>query len=170
MWSLGVIVYILLGGYPPFIENTQKALFRKIRKGEYEFHEQYWKSVSQEAKNLIGQLLTVDPKKRITAREALNNSWIMADDSALDKQDLGINLKEFKKFNAKRKFKSVVQAVSETIENGLVLLVTWCSRTICSYIQSHNVFLLSGYFNSQNGISWWGFYVGPKWRIENVLF
>lgn len=111
MWSLGVIVYILLGGYPPFIENTQKALFRKIRKGEYEFHEQYWKSVSQEAKNLIGQLLTVDPKKRITAREALNNSWIMADDSALDKQDLGINLKEFKKFNAKRKFKSVVQAV-----------------------------------------------------------
>ena len=39
MWSVGVILYILLGGYPPFIESTQRDLFRKIRKGEYEFHE-----------------------------------------------------------------------------------------------------------------------------------
>jgi serine/threonine protein kinase len=39
MWSLGVIVYILLGGYPPFIEQNQRELFRKIRKGQYEFHE-----------------------------------------------------------------------------------------------------------------------------------
>jgi calcium/calmodulin-dependent protein kinase I len=39
MWSVGVILYILLGGYPPFIESTQRDLFRKIRKGDYEFHE-----------------------------------------------------------------------------------------------------------------------------------
>jgi len=39
MWSLGVIVYILLGGYPPFIEQNQRELFRKIRKGQFEFHE-----------------------------------------------------------------------------------------------------------------------------------
>ena len=39
MWSLGVIVYILLGGYPPFVENNQRDLFRKIRRGQYEFHE-----------------------------------------------------------------------------------------------------------------------------------
>lgn len=111
MWSLGVIVYILLGGYPPFIENTQKKLFMKIRRGEYEFHEQYWKSVSQEAKNLIRRLLTVDPRKRITAEEALKNSWITGDDSTLAQNDLGINLAEFKRFNAKRKFRSAVQAI-----------------------------------------------------------
>jgi serine/threonine protein kinase len=111
MWSLGVIVYILLGGYPPFIEKTQKALFRKIRRGEYEFHDQYWKSVSVEAKTLIGQLLTVDPTKRITAKEALQNSWITGDDSTLANNDLGINLAEFKKFNAKRKFKGLVNAI-----------------------------------------------------------
>ena len=39
LWSLGVIMYILLGGYPPFIEQNQRDLFRKIRKGQYEFHE-----------------------------------------------------------------------------------------------------------------------------------
>jgi len=111
MWSLGVIVYILLGGYPPFIENTQKSLFRKIRRGEYEFHEQYWKSVSKGAKDLIGQLLTVDPKKRITAEGALNNPWITGNASFLAGNDLGVNLAEFKRFNAKRKFRGAVNAV-----------------------------------------------------------
>lgn len=111
LWSLGVIVYILLGGYPPFIESTQKALFRKIRKGEYEFHPQYWKSVSKEAKNLIGKLLTTDPSNRITANEVLEHEWIRGDDSTLANYDLGVNLAEFKKFNAKRKFRSAVLSV-----------------------------------------------------------
>ena len=56
MWSLGVIVYILLGGYPPFIEQNQRDLFRKIRKGQYEFHEEYWGQVSGDAKELISSL------------------------------------------------------------------------------------------------------------------
>lgn len=64
MWSVGVILYILLGGYPPFIENNQKDLFRKIRKGQYEFHEEYWGTVSAEAKELISSLLTVKPHNR----------------------------------------------------------------------------------------------------------
>lgn len=62
MWSVGVILYILLGGYPPFIEKNQKDLFRKIRRGQYEFHEEYWGGVSQGAKDLISSLLTVDRK------------------------------------------------------------------------------------------------------------
>jgi len=111
MWSIGVILYILLGGYPPFIEKNQKDLFKKIRKGEYEFHEEYWGSVSKEAKNLISSLLTVDPKRRLSAPEALQNSWILGDDEELAKKDLGANLEEFKKFNAKRKFKAVVTSV-----------------------------------------------------------
>jgi len=111
MWSLGVIVYILLGGYPPFIEQNQRELFRKIRKGQYEFHEEYWGQVSDEAKNLISKLLTVNPDQRYDARGALRNSWIGADDKKLAGKDLGVNLEEFKKFNAKRKFKAAVKTV-----------------------------------------------------------
>lgn len=111
MWSLGVIVYILLGGYPPFIEQNQRELFRKIRKGQYEFHEEYWGQVSDDAKNLIRKLLTVDPAKRYDAPNTLANDWIGADDSKLAGQDLGVNLEQFKKFNAKRKFKAAVKTV-----------------------------------------------------------
>lgn len=111
MWSLGVIVYILLGGYPPFIEENQRELFRKIRRGQYEFHEEYWSGVSKDAKDLISSLLTVDPEKRISADEALRNKWMMGDADALAKNDLGVNLGELRKFNAKRKFKAAAMAV-----------------------------------------------------------
>jgi len=111
MWSVGVILYILLGGYPPFIESTQRDLFRKIRKGEYEFHEEYWGTVSSEAKNLISSLLTVDPVERLNADEALRNPWITAGEDALAGKDLGANLEKFKAFNAKRKFKACVMSI-----------------------------------------------------------
>lgn len=111
MWSVGVILYILLGGYPPFIESTQRDLFRKIRRGEYEFHEEYWGTVSAEAKELISSLLTVDPKARLSADNALTNSWIKGDDASLAKKDLGANLQEFRRFNAKRKFKAAVSTI-----------------------------------------------------------
>ncbi len=112
MWSLGVIIYIILGGYPPFIEQNQRDLFRKIRKGQYEFHEEYWGAVSPEAKDLISRLLTVQPSRRLSAEQALQHSWIMKDASVLVAQDLGTNLTELRKFNAKRKFKAAVNAVS----------------------------------------------------------
>jgi calcium/calmodulin-dependent protein kinase I len=111
MWSVGVILYILLGGYPPFIESTQRDLFRKIRRGEYEFHEEYWGTVSSEAKELIASLLTVEASKRLDAAQGLENSWIRGDDASLAKKGLDKNLKEFKKFNAKRKFKAAVSTV-----------------------------------------------------------
>ena len=111
MWSVGVILYILLGGYPPFIESTQRDLFRKIRRGEYEFHEEYWGTVSSEAKDLISSLLTVKASKRLDATQALENPWIKGDDASLAKKGLDKNLKEFKKFNAKRKFKAAVSTI-----------------------------------------------------------
>lgn len=111
MWSVGVILYILLGGYPPFIESTQRDLFRKIRRGEYEFHEEYWGTVSAEAKELISSLLTVKVDKRLDAVQALQNSWIKGDDASLANKRLDKNLQEFKRFNAKRKFKAAVSTV-----------------------------------------------------------
>jgi len=111
MWSLGVITYILLGGYPPFIEQNQRELFRKIRRGQYEFHAEYWGEVSDDAKGLISSLLTVNPDRRISAEEALRNPWINSGDDALEGKDLGKNLEEFRRFNAKRKFKATVKVV-----------------------------------------------------------
>lgn len=111
MWSVGVILYILLGGYPPFIESTQRDLFRKIRKGDYEFHEEYWGTVSTEAKELISSLLTVKCEDRLTASDAMENSWILGDDTKLANRDLGVNLEKFRNFNAKRKFRAAVATV-----------------------------------------------------------
>lgn len=111
MWSMGVIAYILLGGYPPFIEEEQKKLFKKITKGDYTFHEEYWGNVSKDAKNLISSMLTVDPQKRSSADQALNHKWMTKSDDTLAQKDLGKNLKEFQKFNAKRKFKAAVKGI-----------------------------------------------------------
>jgi len=121
MWSIGVILYILLGGYPPFIENNQRDLFRKIKAGEYEFHKDYWDNVSKEAKVLISSLLTVDPRKRCSAPTCLANKWIGAE-NLVDK-DLGANLVEFRKFNAKRKLRAAVRAlvITNRMERRMLL-------------------------------------------------
>jgi len=92
------------------LESNQKELFHKIKAGEYEFHNEYWDPVSKEAKDLISSLLTVNPNKRLTADEALQNPWIMGDADALAGKDLAKSLAEFKKFNAKRKFRSAIYA------------------------------------------------------------
>jgi len=65
MWSLGVILYILLCGFPPFYHESTAALYKQIKKGEYDFPDPYWTDISDSAKNLVQCLLTVDPKKTI---------------------------------------------------------------------------------------------------------
>jgi len=110
MWSIGVILFILLGGYPPFLESSQSKLFQKIKAGSFEFHAEYWDPISKDAKDLIESLLTVNPDKRLTADEALKNPWLQHDADYLANKDLAKNLAEFKKFNAKRKFRSAIYA------------------------------------------------------------
>lgn len=114
MWSLGVITYILLGGYPPFIEQNQRELFKKIKKGQYEFHPEYWGGISAGGKDLISKLLTVHPNKRISANEALRSNWVLGGDSQLEGFDLGNNLEQFRKYNAKRKLKQAVLTLMAT--------------------------------------------------------
>lgn len=111
VWSAGVIVYILLGGYPPFWDTNQKKLFRKIKHGAYEFHEAYWSHVSDGAKDLIRKMLTVDPDKRITARQCLNHPWLAIDNAELlSDRNLASAMKELRKFNAKRKLRAAIRA------------------------------------------------------------
>jgi calcium/calmodulin-dependent protein kinase I len=78
IWSLGVITYILLCGFPPFHDdgNNLKNLYKQIRAGKYSFPEKYWSKVSDNAKQLIRKMLTVKPKLRITAEGISKDQWI----------------------------------------------------------------------------------------------
>ncbi|KAG7457849.1 hypothetical protein MATL_G00231490 [Megalops atlanticus] len=78
MWAAGVILYILLCGFPPFRsqEKDQDELFELIQQGEYEFLTPYWDNVSDGAKGLVRELLLVDPAARLTARQALSHPWV----------------------------------------------------------------------------------------------
>ncbi len=76
MWAAGVIIFTILGGYLPFDEQTQKKLFTKIVSGNFKFDPEYWDAVSEDAKDLIRKLLTVDMKKRLTAEQALHHHWV----------------------------------------------------------------------------------------------
>ncbi|XP_013386116.1 serine/threonine-protein kinase Chk2 [Lingula anatina] len=80
-WSLGVILFICLVGYPPFGDvNKDVPLAKQIMRGMYSFPAIYWKDVSSEAKDLVKQLLTVNPEKRATVEQALNHSWFQDDE------------------------------------------------------------------------------------------
>lgn len=80
MWSLGVVMYILLCGFPPFYSNTGQAISpgmkQRIRLGQYEFPNPEWADVSEEAKQLIIQLLKTDPSERMTIGQFMNHPWI----------------------------------------------------------------------------------------------
>ena len=75
LWSCGVILYILLCGSPPFYGKNEKEIFRKILDGNFTFRHKIWNKVSNEAKNLVLKLLQVNPTKRISAKEALEDVW-----------------------------------------------------------------------------------------------
>lgn len=111
MWSIGVIAYILLGGYPPFNERTQQALFKKIKSGIYEFHPEYWRSVSSEAQDFISKLLVTDQKKRYTVDQAMRHSWILRAADELSTRKLDSNLKALRRYNARRKIMAAARTV-----------------------------------------------------------
>jgi calcium/calmodulin-dependent protein kinase (CaM kinase) II/calcium/calmodulin-dependent protein kinase I len=115
MWSCGVILYHLLGGYAPFQKSDMKELFRKIRAADYSFHEKYWDPISIPAKQLIAQMLTVDSTKRISASEALKSDWIsMAEEDIGDgmKQNLSETISQMKKFIARSKLRGAMIATT----------------------------------------------------------
>ena len=76
VWSLGVIVYILLCGFPPFYADNDAQLFERIKKGKYEFLKPYWDPVSDGAKSFIRRMLVVDPKERATCAQLMEDPWL----------------------------------------------------------------------------------------------
>lgn len=108
IWACGVILYILLVGYPPFWDEDQHRLYAQIKAGAYDYPSPEWDTVTPEAKNLIDNMLTVNPKKRITADQALKVPWICNRDrvaSLVHRQD---TVDCLRKFNARRKLKGAI--------------------------------------------------------------
>ena len=64
IWSMGVICYVLLAGYPPFYDEDQKKLFKKIKEGKYHFHQDYWCNTSPDAMDMIKKMLCVNQVDR----------------------------------------------------------------------------------------------------------
>jgi len=78
MWAIGVICYTLLCGCLPFDDNSISVIFRKVLAGDYTFFQPYWAAISEEAKDLIRNLLLVDPQLRFTIDQALEHPWLAA--------------------------------------------------------------------------------------------
>jgi len=76
MWSIGVITYILLCGFPPFYGDTVPEIFEQIMEANFDYPEEYWGAVTKEAKDFINKLLVVDSDKRMSAVDALRHPWL----------------------------------------------------------------------------------------------
>ena len=111
VWSIGVICYILLAGYPPFYDEDSKRLFKKIKEGRYFFHEEHWGNASTESMDMIRKMLCVSQKERWTAKQLLQHPWITTGESVLASKDLRGAITTMKKFNARRRLKAAADAV-----------------------------------------------------------
>ncbi|XP_064632286.1 calcium/calmodulin-dependent protein kinase type 1-like [Lineus longissimus] len=111
IWSIGVIAYILLCGYPPFYHENDADLFAQIMKADYEFDSPYWDMISDFAREFIRNMMHLDPKKRFTCKEAIADPWISGN-AALDKDIHASVSAQMKKNFAKTKWRQAYNATA----------------------------------------------------------
>ncbi|RHY56015.1 hypothetical protein DYB34_013548 [Aphanomyces astaci] len=109
IWSIGVITYVLLGGYTPFHDDNQSILFDNICRGRFVFYSPDWDEISDDAKAFITMALTVDPSHRPTATELLCDPWIV-DENVSMYQLSGVQEKLPMLHTSANKFKAAVNA------------------------------------------------------------
>lgn len=119
IWSAGVILYILLCGYPPFNGETDVEIMSAVKKGEFDFPEEEWSVITKEAKELISKMLTYDPKKRLSAMEVLKHEWFTKnkEKKESDKKLAKSALSNMKRFKRNKQFE---QATISFIVNQLI--------------------------------------------------
>jgi len=121
MWAMGVVLYMLLGGYPPFYsqyDDDQRVMYRRILAGEYSFHPEYWANVTDEAKTLIRGLLIVNPDFRMTVDEVLSHPWLLKPKEELALINLSKNitaLKDYRQSRAAKLSQAFTSAAVDTI-------------------------------------------------------
>ena len=147
MWSIGVILYILLAGYPPFMSQNTRDLFRKIKSGSVSFPDNYWDKISTEARMLVVGLLSVDPQQRLSASEAMKSKWMTCDKDILH-QSLDTNL--FRSFQTKQKVRESIVMVSFLLINSRGFFIhisfpTFAIHDICRIFQKLKLHLLGNH-------------------------
>nr|XP_015215027.1 PREDICTED: calcium/calmodulin-dependent protein kinase type II subunit beta isoform X17 [Lepisosteus oculatus] len=130
IWACGVILYILLVGYPPFWDEDQHKLYQQIKAGAYDFPSPEWDTVTPEAKNLINQMLTINPAKRITAQEALKHPWVCQRSTVASMMHRQETVECLKKFNARRKLKGAILTTMLATRNFSVGRQTTAPATV----------------------------------------
>ncbi|CAA0805873.1 Calcium-dependent protein kinase 17 [Striga hermonthica] len=111
IWSIGVMLYILLSGVPPFWAESENGIFNAILRGHIDFSSDPWPSISSGAKDLVRKMLMSDPKQRLTASEVLSHPWIKEDGEAPDTPLDNAVLSRLKQFKAMNQFKKVALRV-----------------------------------------------------------
>ncbi|WVY94260.1 hypothetical protein V8G54_033348 [Vigna mungo] len=111
IWSVGVMLYILLCGVPPFWAESEHGIFNAILRGHVDFTSDPWPSISPSAKDLVSNMLNSDPKERFTAAQVLDHPWIKEDGEAPDKPLDNAVLNRLKQFRAMNQFKKVALRV-----------------------------------------------------------
>merc|ERR1712032_682221 len=122
IWSCGVIMFVLLCGYPPFYGETDADVLSKVRLGNFSFNAADWKNISEDAKNLIRMLLKMNPKDRYTAEQGLNHAWIKekapkATNTNLE-QGFVDNLRGFRSQNKLKK--AALQCIAGNLEEAQI--------------------------------------------------
>ncbi|XP_022680811.1 calcium-dependent protein kinase 1 [Setaria italica] len=118
MWSVGVILYILLSGCPPFHAATNREKQQRILQGEFSFQDHTWKTISSSAKELISSLLSVEPYKRPTASDLLRHPWVIGDCAKQDLMDAEV-VSKLQRFNARRKLRAA--AIASVLSSKVAL-------------------------------------------------
>lgn len=109
MWSAGVIMYLLLGGTPPFNGRTQDAILRAVSIGTFDFNSEIWGAISDPAKELISRLLEKNPQVRITPDEALSHSWLGNTNNAPPSKEISsLYVTNLSSFKSKEKSKRAI--------------------------------------------------------------
>lgn len=121
IWSLGVIFFILLSGYPPFADEDQKRLFEQIKAAAYSFADPVWDSISDMAKDLIAKILVPDPARRLKASEILRHPWMTLDDEMINNVALSGTREQLKRFQARRRLKKAIQGIRSTVRMKMLL-------------------------------------------------
>lgn len=104
LWSIGVLTYFLLAGYTPFDNENNVEELHAILSADFKFDPEYWSDISAEAKDFIKKLIIVDPRKRMTAKEALAHPWL-ADNGKKEKHSFKSAVEAVKANNKFQKFK-----------------------------------------------------------------
>lgn len=131
VWSCGVMMYVLLCGYPPFYGDTDGQILAMVKKGEFDFPEEEWADVSKDAKDLVSVLLTFDEKKRCECKVALEHSWFQKNKEA-NNGKVGSNFaSKLKAFHNTGKLKKVaLTAIARSLPAAQIKELTQTFKTL----------------------------------------